>query len=316
MWGMGRVVREPGLNLMAREGGGDRSLSFALGVSLVLHGMLLLVAGVGYERWGQVPVERPAAPQVSGPVYIHAPVFGEAEATGTSLHALPGEQEMVAREGPQDQAFLRREEQAGAVDEALPPSPAALAPEPARRMRELEALAEPMPLRVESMQGLSPPRVEPRLPEALRAPAAAPEVAEAPAPPQAAAPSAAAPAGVVDPGPLSRSESDAFATATHSLDLRTGRVEARDGRQVRTVRPRLTLAGQLDLVALQYPPVVLKVTIDATGQVTRVDIHRSSGSNEIDLPCQRAMYGWWIEPPRDARGEPTGDLMYWRLNWR
>jgi len=70
-----------------------------------------------------------------------------------------------------------------------------------------------------------------------------------------------------------------------------------------TIRPRLTLSGQVDVIALEYPTVQLKVKIDESGKVISVDVIRSSGSNEIDLSCQRAMYAWWIEPAKAADGK-------------
>ena len=82
------------------------------------------------------------------------------------------------------------------------------------------------------------------------------------------------------------------------------------------MRPRLTLAGHYDLAAMQYPSVQLTVRIDATGKVISADILRSSGSNQIDLPCQQAMYDWWIEPPKDEKGKPMADVMVWLLSFR
>ncbi len=84
---------------------------------------------------------------------------------------------------------------------------------------------------------------------------------------------------------------------------------------MRTVRPRLTLAGQYDLLALADPTVVLRVWIDAAGKVTNVQIEKSSGSNEVDQPCRVALYDWWIEPAKDASGRPVPSTMRWYLEW-
>jgi TonB family protein len=121
------------------------------------------------------------------------------------------------------------------------------------------------------------------------------------------------PAG--DPAPQSDSESDPF-SKVGSVVFRPGSIEARVGRKVKTIRPRLTLAGQVDVIALEYPTVQLKVKIDESGKVVSVDVIRSSGSNEIDLSCQRAMYAWWIEPAKAADGKAMADVMVWDLAFR
>jgi TonB family protein len=87
-------------------------------------------------------------------------------------------------------------------------------------------------------------------------------------------------------------------------------VNVRFGRKVRLVRPRLSLAGEYDTwTADGAIRVVVGVHIDETGAVTEVEILRSSGSNEIDLPCQRAVQQWWIEPAKDKNGKPRPDVI-------
>ena len=68
-----------------------------------------------------------------------------------------------------------------------------------------------------------------------------------------------------DPARMSDSESDPFSrlgTAT----FRDGRLDIRFGRKVKTRKPKLLIAGQIDLLTLQRVQVVLKIDIDATGK--------------------------------------------------
>jgi TonB family protein len=118
-----------------------------------------------------------------------------------------------------------------------------------------------------------------------------------------------------DPAPRSDSESDAFST-TGAVVFRTGHLDARFGRQVKTVRPRLNLAGQYDLWSLPSPSVVMKVRADETGRVRSVEIIKSSGSNEVDQPAKLAMYEWWFEPPKDPAGNPQPAEMTWTISWQ
>ncbi len=125
-----------------------------------------------------------------------------------------------------------------------------------------------------------------------------------------------APVPSADPAPQSDSESDPF-SSLGSVDFRPGRVLVRAGRKVKTVRPRLTEAGKWDLAAsMETPYLMFKVKIDETGKVTSVDLMKSSGSNNIDLPVRRAIYEWWIEPPKDKDGKPTADVMTWTISYR
>ena len=117
-----------------------------------------------------------------------------------------------------------------------------------------------------------------------------------------------------DAAPMTDSESDPF-SMVGSAEFRPGKVVARFGRKVTTVRPRLSLAGQYDLLSLANPSVLLRVRADETGRVREVKIARSSGSNEVDQPCKLAMYEWWFEPPRDKGGRPLASEMLWTMTW-
>jgi TonB family protein len=152
--------------------------------------------------------------------------------------------------------------------------------------------------------------------------------AVAPAPPQRSAAAASAkdgrtgggsgPSGPklepADPAPQSESESDAFARIG-SISFSGNKVEARLGREFKSVKPRLNLKAQVDLISLPNPRVLLKLSIDETGKITDVVILRSSGSNEIDLPTRLTMYKWWIEPAKDKNGKPAADVIVLAISY-
>jgi TonB family protein len=121
-------------------------------------------------------------------------------------------------------------------------------------------------------------------------------------------------AGGADPAPQTDSESDPF-SIIGSVEFRPGKMVPRFGRKVKTVRPRLDLAGQYDLLAGSIPRVILRVRADETGRVREVTISKSSGSEEIDRPCIEAMYQWWFEPLRDKQGRPQPTVMLWTLSF-
>lgn len=118
-----------------------------------------------------------------------------------------------------------------------------------------------------------------------------------------------------NPLPQSDSDSDAFSKIGSAV-FHNGRLDVREGRKVRTTRPQILVPGLLDEFGLANPTVVLKVNIDATGKVTNVDIFRSSGSNDLDQPCLRAVYDWWFEPAHDAAGKAIPDAVLFAITFR
>jgi hypothetical protein len=116
-------------------------------------------------------------------------------------------------------------------------------------------------------------------------------------------------AGAPDPGagnPIPTSDFESF-PVTHIVSrFFAGKIEARTGRKMRTRElPRLGLAAQADLENMDRPYVVMMLRIDTTGNVTDARITHSSGSDNVDLPCQRAAYTWWFEPLKDPK---TGQI--------
>ncbi len=127
--------------------------------------------------------------------------------------------------------------------------------------------------------------------------------------------SASSHSGGGETGNQSESESDPF-SKTSTFTYRNGKVEARDGRKVKTVRPKLTEAGIQAVIAMEDPRVILAVNIDEQGKVTGVDYVRKSGSNEVDLPTYLAAWKWEFEPSKDKEGHPKADAFVIPFVWR
>jgi len=94
-----------------------------------------------------------------------------------------------------------------------------------------------------------------------------------------------------------------------------GKVEARAGRKVKSVRPKLTTSGLVALREMEKPVIVLAVHIDETGTVTAVDYVQKSNIAEVDLPHYRAAFDWWIEPSKDKNGNPISDILLIPFVW-
>ncbi|MDB5320361.1 MAG: hypothetical protein JWN40_1992 [Phycisphaerales bacterium] len=122
------------------------------------------------------------------------------------------------------------------------------------------------------------------------------------------------PVAAADPAPDTGFESDPFAKIP-GVEFKSGKVEARSGRQIKPIRPRLTEAGMRDLLSQQFPTVLAKVHIDKTGKVVDVHIVRGSGSEAVDMPVYRALWGWWFEPPTDKKGNPLEDVQLVAIHW-
>ena len=113
---------------------------------------------------------------------------------------------------------------------------------------------------------------------------------------------------------MSPAESDAF-SMLGGIEFRDGRMESRLGRAFKSVRPRLSFAAQLDLMSISEPRIVLKISIDASGKVTSVDVVRSTGSTLIDQPVKVSMYEWWFEPPTTADGRQRAETFVLPISW-
>jgi TonB family protein len=119
-----------------------------------------------------------------------------------------------------------------------------------------------------------------------------------------------------NPLPQSESDSDPFSRISGNIIVpRVGRLDPRLGRKVKTTRPQVNIAGEIDLIALNNPTVVLEVHIARTGKVTDVKIAHSSGSNAIDEPTRVAVYDWWFEPAKDKTGKPVSDVTFFAVKF-
>jgi TonB family protein len=178
----------------------------------------------------------------------------------------------------------------------ISPAPATSSPPEAQPENTSPSMPVPQP------QSAAPPTPSPARPASVSHRAGSPEAGTSSA-------------SGSDPAPATDSEMDPFAVVG-TAEFRPGRVTARFGRKVKTVRPRLGLAAQRDLYSLPSPSVILRVRADEAGQVREVKIVKSSGSTEVDLRCYEAIYEWWFEPPKDKLGNPQASEMLWTLNWR
>jgi hypothetical protein len=119
-----------------------------------------------------------------------------------------------------------------------------------------------------------------------------------------------------DPAPKADTESDAF-SVLGSVVFQAGRTEARFGRRVKIrQRPDIDPLNRIDVITAA-PLVQLRIDIDETGEVRKVDVYNSSGfSDTIDLPCVKAVYTWWIEPAKDRNGKPKRDSILLNISIR
>jgi TonB family protein len=118
-----------------------------------------------------------------------------------------------------------------------------------------------------------------------------------------------------DPAPRGESEIDPI-SVIGSVDFRRGSTVARLGRAHKLTRPRMTLGGKVDLMTIGSTLLVLKLSTDATGNVSSVDVARSSGSDDVDQLFRVTAYDWWFEPPKTDAGKPRPDtfLFVIRIN--
>ena len=310
----------------------DPIFTFAVCASLVAHtAILLILAGqfvdslpplsFGPLRTNQSPaatamlVIQPPARPPPPPSYL---LFGEAKGTGDAANASPGDEPMRGRDGGQVQAYLSRDPVGPSASEEAPsmsvlPRGASVPPAMASPA-ELEPPSPPdppeslePPLKVigvsDGASSWSPPRVPRTHP---------PRPPAVPAPPTDQIGSAAPPA---DAAIMSDSESDAFAKGG-SVEFVDGRVDVRFGRKVKTVRPQLSFAARYDLMGMAVPRMVVRVKVDAAGNVRLVDIVKSTGSDSADQAVKVALYQWWFEPPKDKSGATLGDVVEFPIVWR
>ena len=317
-------------------------MTAAAAASLLAHALLFAtfsvvrIGGAAPADFAEMTLvfEDPAADQPENP--LPELEIGQPEAKGYATHEVAGRQEQIAREAPQDQpqlsldpvgeseivevpsAPLERPEQPATptrTESASAPTPLAAPAWPLDRVTVGQLLDRLTPLVDEWTRLATPASSDTTAIAEVTQPAVVPP---APAPPvetQFQPPAPQATGTGADPAPKSDSEVDAF-SVLGSAQFRQGRVTVCSGRQVKTRRPKIGLAGQVDLSQRSTAQVLLKVSIDETGKVTNVEVAKSSGSNEIDQPCRVAMYEWWFEPKRGPDGRAVPDVFQFGISFR
>jgi outer membrane biosynthesis protein TonB len=282
--------------------------AYALLLSAVVHALALGVvwidqpaAGLGPAHAAATPIYRSVAPRPDA--------MGASNGIGQAANSAEGIRPAQSHLAQQRQAALGREPtgvRATAAPRPIPPVAAPAQSTPAASIFPHDSDAAAMNWK--QPRFLNKSRV-PDLP-------ARPRKGSTPAR-GASAPSSAVqpPTPPGDPYPQSDSESDPFSKVEH-VKMRNGRVDAKFGRKVKTVRPRFGPAAEADVADHVQLSVVLKVNTDLSGRVFSVDILQSCGSIPVDLAVRLAMYNWWIEPPRDNQGRPKADVMVWRISFQ
>jgi hypothetical protein len=112
---------------------------------------------------------------------------------------------------------------------------------------------------------------------------------------------------VVAGKPLPSGDFESMPVSSVAAQFVAGKIEARGGRKMLTRRlPELGLGGWADVATLQDPVVVMQLTLDEKGNVTDAVTIHSSGSDNIDLPCERAAQTWWFEPRKNPKTGKAG----------
>jgi TonB family protein len=286
----------------------DHTFALALIASLLLHAAIVFVvadnAMHGIGDGGAPRTLAATAPEI--PYLIPTPpppqqldnLFGDARGTGNASNTRLGDEPLLSRDAGTVQPFLSRDPVGvGMVDKE--PTMSVL-PSGSTMMSPLKGL--PPPPASEVPFGVSERAEKWSLPNVARARERYAPPAPKPAPlGDARAPAAAA----ADPAVMSDSESDPFtANGTNAaVVFRDGRVDARFGRKVKTIRPHLSFSSQMDLLGMQFPRMRVRVHIHTDGTVRRVDIVRSSGSPAADQEVKVALYQWWFEPTKEEEVE-------------
>jgi hypothetical protein len=292
---------------------------------------------------GFVSGELPATVQPTVPVLVPRPepddtALGDQNGTGDSISPSEGDLPLEAPKAEQSQLFLSRDP-VGPGEVGTPPSMSVLPQGGGQMLGDVEAAGAPQMIGVpDQSEQIVPAKVAPKsarvapqdqVPDhrddvdstVVQAAPASHDVvtvmsdaaAAQSLPAEAGTPAAraGAPAPPADPAPMSDSEIDPFSSKVGSIRYRAGKAEVQLGRKYRLApRPQLSLAGKTALLQLPSPiTLVLRLHLDAIGNVTRVDIAKSSGSPDVDQPCKVAAYQWWLEPTRDKAGHPIADVV-------
>jgi TonB family protein len=319
----------------------------ALACSLCLHAIGMNL----YVRYGSFliqPLTRPAVARSPELVVTMDPDmldFGESTGKAIGINKSEGEHPLEAREADQDQALLSREPVGagkqtvaaiGAIGNSgggtptvlsapsdpvtppqkpqpvTPPAPPPSAPKltvpepsPQVQLSDTETAVKPEIVNTPPPQ---PQQKTPNQPQRVQVAVAMPNPSQSPQP--------GVPSSAGLPLPPSDSDSDPFSRVSGTVIFRNGRLEVQRGRKVKTVRPQIGIAGELDAMGMSSAVVVVEVHIDPTGQVTQVELFKRSGSIPIDERTRDAVYHWTFEPTRDKSGNPIRDVVYFAIEYR
>ncbi|HXE54313.1 MAG TPA: TonB family protein [Tepidisphaeraceae bacterium] len=330
-------------------GRGRTIFPIALAGSLALHA---IGTGAYLEYWKISHPPAAPAPLEVAVKFVDPDLdeMGDARGTGIGSNSSPGQHPLEAREADEDQALLSRdpvgvgriggppEQYQGPVGQGggNPPAPAPSPPvAPTAVAQVTPPAASPPPPQVElpredhatlptPQPSVSPlvPQIKPQVVQTPPAPqqpnAPKPQTPVAAVPPVPASQNPARPGlqvSAADPLPPSESDSDPFSRIGSAV-FHDGRLEVRKGRQVKTVRPQIGIAGVMDAIALNGPTIVLEIHIDPTGRVSDVEFARRSGSVALDEPTRDAVYQWWFEPAHDKSGKAIADVILFTIEFR
>lgn len=308
---------------------------------VILHAMSPRLAPISRMevRRAAEPTDRtaPPPPRPKLPAFEQQPMpkddSGEADARGTANRSTPGEREMQSRAG-YHQADLMRDAlppDASAFDDSkLNPAQAGEkdganttpTPAPAKGAYHPDFVADAAREQRARRDASAAARPTPRADGPGPLPAVPGDAAPPPTPNGSADGSASATATPAAPAPPPRqvtgrravpsdTDSDPFAK-TDSVTFHDGRVDAREGLKVRTVRPRWSLSS--DQAGADTRRFTLGAYVDASGNVYNVVVLTGSGSDFVDNDAREAVYGWWFEPPKDAAGHPKATQWTIRFN--
>lgn len=278
----------------------DHTFAIALIASVLLHAAIVFVVADDAVRprgdtTMMASTAKPqdvsyVAPPPSPPQRLDT-LFGDAFGKGDAVNVRHGDEPLLSREGGQNQGFLSRDPVGlGKIDKE--PSMSVL-PNGSAALVALPTAPPPAPL---IPFGIADRTGQSSVPHVTRP---AGKIAPPTAGPDAPGTTAGVPEPAADPAVMSDSESDPFSKKnSDEVVFQDGRVEARLGRKVKTIRPHLSFASQVDLMSMQFPRLVVRVHIHTDGSVRRVDIVKSSGSVSADQEVKVALYEWWFEPTK------------------
>jgi outer membrane biosynthesis protein TonB len=314
----------------------DPTILLALCLALLAH-LLLLRAGeraarrdLGWWLWGSQAVAQAAVLPIS-PKHDPLEQIGDHNQSGTSINSAPGlaAMESVFTDPHQEQALMTRDPVgfkghsgktlaqvlSGENGDGSPKNPTAPAADQSAEMfasaeNALNAApahksAQPDPL---SSGPLKPtddkvnPTAAKQQTQKTDDSAHQRQVRSAPTGGGKPGPSSDAASG----SPLPSSNFESFPVTHISSRFVAGKIVAREGRKLLMPEiPHLSFAAWADLASIPDPHVVLQLKIDDTGSVTDVRTIHSSGSDNIDLPCEHAAATWVFETLIDpATGKP------------